>query len=158
MDKQPGLPVRVAGPARRDIAAALRWSRREFGEAAALRYEALIFQALRDIGEDPQRPGSAERPEIRKDARVYHLYYSRKTTDRPGVKEPRHFVLYRRRDDAIEAARLLHQTRYSSIKHKQLLRRWPPGTKRRNCTLRTVGKPSTALFGCPENVRLWDRR
>lgn len=58
------LEVRLTRTAQRDIKAILNWSRKEFGETAAERYRALIKQALRDIGADPERPGATERPEI----------------------------------------------------------------------------------------------
>jgi toxin ParE1/3/4 len=85
----------------------------EFGETASLRYEALIRQAIRDIGIDPERPGSKEWPEIMvKGARTYHLSLSRGRVAGSGVKEPRHFLLYRRRKDGvIEVARVLHDGR-----------------------------------------------
>lgn len=84
-------------------------SSEEFGERAALRYDALIKQALRDVRDNPERPGSKERPEIMVDgARVYHLSFSRSRVGRPGVKEPRHMLLYRLLGDAIEVARILH--------------------------------------------------
>lgn len=90
----------------------MEWSIQKFGERAALRYDALIKQALKDIGEDPERPGSKARPEIMiEGARTYHLSFSRKRVSRPGVREPRHFLLYRRRSDVIEVARILHEAR-----------------------------------------------
>lgn len=64
MPKKRSPRFEVAGPARRDIAAILKRSIREFGEAASVRYRALIRQALTDIEADPERPGSKERPEI----------------------------------------------------------------------------------------------
>jgi toxin ParE1/3/4 len=75
-----------------------------------MRYRALIVQALDDIGGNPKRPGSRELPTIMVDgARTYHLAFSR---GRGGVKEPRHFLLYRKReDDVIEVARVLHDSR-----------------------------------------------
>jgi toxin ParE1/3/4 len=105
--------VRVTGPARRDLAAILKRSRKEFGEAAALRYEALLAQALRDIRDDPERPGSKERPEIMiEGARTYHLSFSRSRVSGSSVREPRHFLLYRRRDErVIEVGRILHDSR-----------------------------------------------
>ena len=51
----------VSGPARRDIAAILKWSLEKFGQAASLRYEALFLQALCDVETDPERPGSKEK-------------------------------------------------------------------------------------------------
>ena len=105
--------VRLTGPARRDLAGLMGWTIREFGERAALRYDSLIKQALKDIGADPQRPGSKERPEIMvRGARTYHLEFSRNRVSGSKVKKPRHFLLYRRRDDGvIEVARILHDSR-----------------------------------------------
>jgi toxin ParE1/3/4 len=91
----------------------MEWTVQEFGERAALRYDTLIKQALKDIGADPERPGSKERPEIMvRGARTYHLECSRNRVSGSKVKEPRHFLLYRRRDDGvIEVARILHDGR-----------------------------------------------
>ena len=104
---------RVTGLARRDITAIVKWSLQEFGVAASLRYSALIRQALLDVEADPARPGSTERPEIMiEGARTYHLSFSRRRVSGLGVKEPRHFLLYRRRNDGvIEVARILHDAR-----------------------------------------------
>jgi toxin ParE1/3/4 len=111
--KKRSVRLHIAGPARRDIAAILKWSLNEFGEAAALRYSALIRQALTDIEADPVRPGSKERPEIMiPGARTYHLDFSRSSVTGARVKDPRHFLLYRQREaGVIEVARLLHDSR-----------------------------------------------
>lgn len=103
----------LAPAARQDVREILKWSERNFGEAAAARYKALIKQAVRDVGADPERPGSKERPEIMaRGARTYHLEFSRSRVSGSRVKEPRHFLLYRRRDDGvIEVARILHDSR-----------------------------------------------
>lgn len=68
---------------------------------------------LKDIGENPERPGSKERSEIMVEgARTYHLAFSRSRVSGPRVKEPRHFLLYRPRgQDVIEVARILHDGR-----------------------------------------------
>jgi toxin ParE1/3/4 len=102
--------VRVAEPAQRDTTAILRRSRKEFGEAGARRYATLIVQALRDIGADPERPGSKERPEVLvRGARTYHLWFSRSRVSGPIVKSPRHFLLYRLLNErVIEVGRILH--------------------------------------------------
>lgn len=56
----------------------MEWSVKEFGNRTALRYDALIKQALKEIGEDPERPGSKEKPEIMiEGVRAYHLSFSR---------------------------------------------------------------------------------
>jgi toxin ParE1/3/4 len=123
--KRPRLQVHVTGPARRDINAIVKWSFQEFGEAAARRYEALIQQALCDVGSDPERPGSKERPDLMiEGARTYHLEFSRSRVSGPSVKEPRHFLLYRRRaDGTVEVAPILHDGR-------DLARHLPEGYRR----------------------------
>jgi toxin ParE1/3/4 len=120
---------RVTGPvlspaARKDIRDALRWSEQKFGTAAAVRYRALIKQAVRDIGSDPERPGSKELPEIMiRGARIYHISLSRTRVTGSRVKEPRHFLIYRHRGKVIEVARVLHDIR-------DLQRHLPPGYRR----------------------------
>jgi toxin ParE1/3/4 len=108
-----GLRVILAPAARRDIREALKWSEEKFGSRAAQRYRALLKQALRDIAADPERPGSTERPELSSGARTYHLRFSRDRARATGaVKNPRHFLLYRRSDGGvIEVARVLHDAR-----------------------------------------------
>lgn len=98
--------------ARRDIAAIGRYTDRAFGEVAERRYSALISQALRDIQDDPDRPGAKARPGISPEFCFYHLSLSRQRTVAPVVKAPRHFIVYRkRRDDVIEIVRVLHDSR-----------------------------------------------
>lgn len=96
-----------------DIREILRWSEQKFGAAAAARYRSLIKQAVRDVSDDPERPGSKARPEImRKGVRTYHLQLSRSRVTGTGVKAPRHFLLYSlHADGAIEVARILDDVR-----------------------------------------------
>ncbi len=102
--------VRLGRTAQRDVVAILRKSRLSFGPMAARRYETLIGQALHDIGVDPERPGSNAHPDILvAGARIYHLLSSRDNVAGRVVREPRHFVLYRRTgEDNIEVGRVLH--------------------------------------------------
>lgn len=113
MAEQPRYQVRVNNQARRDISGILKWSRDAFGERAALRYEALIAQALTDLGSDPDRLGSQTRPDILvSGARIYHLSLSRNRVPGPSVREPRHFMIYRKLGNGeIEVARILHDSR-----------------------------------------------
>jgi toxin ParE1/3/4 len=55
---------RVSSAAQDDIVDILDWTYEQFGDAARLRYEALLVTALRDIAEQPRRPGSIIRPEL----------------------------------------------------------------------------------------------
>lgn len=113
MAKRPRYQVRVTGAARRDMIDIMHWSLKEFGEDAALRYDALMTQALRDVADDPERPGSQQRPELAEGVLIYHLRFSRdRARSALGiVKQPRHFVVYRRRDRTIDVLRVLHDAR-----------------------------------------------
>ena len=112
----PKKPARAAATltpdARQDIRDISRWSELKFGKEAAVRYRALLLQALRDLEADPVRPGSKERPELMiPEARTYHLSFSRGRAGHPGVKKPRHFILYRSPSPGfIEIARILHDS------------------------------------------------
>ena len=115
MPKKRGQLKAVLSPhARRDLRDALSWSEKKFGHEAKLRYETLLVQALRDIESEPSCPGSAQRPEIMiNGARTYHISLSRTHVSGPRVKEPRHFILYRRHqsDNVIDVGRILHDGR-----------------------------------------------
>lgn len=68
MEDRPCFALHVTAPARRDIHAIIKHSVKSFGEAASLRYEELIRQALTDIRDDPDRPGSVARPDLMVDS------------------------------------------------------------------------------------------
>ena len=102
--------IRLAAPARRDLAAIARWTVKEFGEDAWVRYETLIAQALEDLAAEPERPGSREVPEV--GVRVYHLASSRERVVGPRVRQPRHVLVYRVREEGVvEIARVIHDAR-----------------------------------------------
>jgi toxin ParE1/3/4 len=108
------LRIVLASAAQRDIREALIWSQERFGELAAVRYRDLIKQALRDIAADPERPGSEVRRDLARDLRTYHLFFSRGRAkgDLGIVREPRHFLIYRRRGETtIDVIRVLHDAR-----------------------------------------------
>nr|WP_243433834.1 type II toxin-antitoxin system RelE/ParE family toxin [Pseudomonas sp. 50_B] len=105
------VQYRISNAARTDIVDALRFSQRHFGEAARVRYQALILRALHDLASNPQHVGSQERDDIAPGLRSYHLFYSRQHSRPPQaqVKKPRHVLFYRVIDDSlIEVVRLLH--------------------------------------------------
>ncbi len=113
MAKSSKYEVRLTDTAKRDLSNVMEWTVEEFGERAALRYDVLIKQALKDIGADPERPGSNTRPAMMiEGARTYHLQFSKSRAGKPGVKQPRHFILYRCRENGVvEVARILHDGR-----------------------------------------------
>lgn len=106
------MPRFVISPAaERDIRSILEWTQERFGEQARLRYEALLVRAILDVAEDSGRTGCQTRPEIATAARTYHLWHSRNRVEPASdrVFRPRHFLLYRSRDDGrVEIGRVLH--------------------------------------------------
>jgi toxin ParE1/3/4 len=102
------LKIGLSEVARRDIATILRRSRRDFGQAARLRYQRLIYQGLDDIAADPERLGSSSCSDVLEGGRTYHLRFSRDKVVGDRVKEPRHLLVYRRRESDIEVIRILH--------------------------------------------------
>jgi toxin ParE1/3/4 len=103
--------VRLSALAEEDIVAILAHTEETFGEAARLRYEALLAVCLRDIAIDPLCLGSAARPEIGEGIRTYHLRYGRMRAQGGGrVHKPRHFLLYRAMNpDIVGVGHLLHE-------------------------------------------------
>ena len=105
------LVYRLSATAEEDIVRLLAYTQNRFGEIARRRYEALLVVGLRDIAFDPERPGSAARPELGLTVRSYHLRHSRdrvRTVD-GLVRQPRHLLLYRvTRPDLIGVGRVLH--------------------------------------------------
>jgi len=101
----------VAPAAQRDMESILAWTHEHFGLDGRLHYEALLVRAILDVAADPDRVGSHTRPEIAPAARTYHLWHSRNRVEpaRDRVRRPRHFLLYRTRDDGqVEIGRVLH--------------------------------------------------
>ena len=88
--------LEVAPAARGDIAQILQASATDFGEGARSRYASLVAAAIKDLLEDPERPESLDRSELRDGIRSYHLRHSRRraATGGTAVKSPRHLILY----------------------------------------------------------------
>lgn len=102
---------RLSATAEADIISVLAWTESHFGDVARRRYEMLLVTALRDVAADPERLGSAARPELGPGVRSYHLFHSRERsrTDDGVVHRPRHFLLYRvTNPDVIGIGRVLH--------------------------------------------------
>jgi toxin ParE1/3/4 len=103
----------IAPIAKQDIASVLTWTEEHFGEQARLRYEALLVQAIIDVSNNLELPGSHSRPEIAAAARTYHLFHScgHVAAEVGRVRRPRHFLLYRTRGDGVvEIGRVLHDS------------------------------------------------
>lgn len=103
--------LRLSASARADIVRLLEWTHEHFGERARIRYEGLLVIALRELAAEPERPGSAARPELGARVRSYHLRHSRDRARHEGgiVRRPRHLLLYRfAHPDLIGIGRVLH--------------------------------------------------
>lgn len=103
----------LAPAAEADIEGILAWTHEHFGEAARLRYEELLAQAILDIAANPERSGCVSRSELSEAARTYHLYFSRDNVSPAAnrVKRPRHFLLFRTADTGVvEIGRVLHDS------------------------------------------------
>ena len=82
-----------------------------FESFARDRCAALISFGLRDLADDPARPGVSARTEISSGLFSYHLRFSRRraATGLVQVEHPRHLVTFRiATDGAVEIVRLLH--------------------------------------------------
>jgi len=106
--------ARPSAKSDRDFSDILKWSLREFGESAALRYKVLLEQALADIQVAPFRPGSQDRSDLAPGVRTYHVRFSRRRARVVAgpVRNPRHFLVYRVREDdgEIDVLRILHES------------------------------------------------
>ena len=102
--------VRVTGPARRDVARALRRSGQDFGKQARERYRHLIDQALKDLEEDPTRIGVKAIDDIREGYFTYHLRSSARSRRPSSVRRPRHLIAFYVDDSGdVIVARVFHE-------------------------------------------------
>jgi toxin ParE1/3/4 len=102
--------VRITGPARRDIANALRRSREDFGGRASERYRRLLDRALQDLATDPRRPGVRAIDDIRPGYFIYHLKSSAKAQPEAAVRRPRYLIAFRVDDSGdVIVARVFHE-------------------------------------------------
>lgn len=105
--------LKLSRAARRELVAIAKWTFKEFGRAALLRYDALIVQALIEIDRDPLLPGSRELPEsLGAGLRTYHIALSKSKVRGDRVDAPRHVIVYRAlKDGRIEIINIIHEAR-----------------------------------------------
>jgi toxin ParE1/3/4 len=104
--------LELAPSAEADLSDVLVRSQADFGNAARLRYEALIERALQDIQVDPTCAGSTDRSELGRGVRTYHLRHcrGRARIAEGSVKDPRHMLVYEFDDLRVVVLRLLHDS------------------------------------------------
>ncbi|MEM7499615.1 MAG: type II toxin-antitoxin system RelE/ParE family toxin [Pseudomonadota bacterium] len=102
----------ITDPARDDLADIRRYTRERWGDRMLDAYDILLKQALLDIRDDPNRPGSKDRSDdLLAPIRSYHVALSR---GRAGsrIKAPRHVLLYfEPKEDTVVLSRVLHDSR-----------------------------------------------
>jgi len=93
-----------------DLQDCILWSARNFGRQAAYRYKVLLEVSILEIGNNPNLIGSDSINEFDDSIKKYHLRNSRKNAPVGGiiVKRPRHFIVYRVKQDEIQILRVLH--------------------------------------------------
>jgi toxin ParE1/3/4 len=117
---------RLSAAALADIVDILARTEERYGEAARIRYEALIVAAIRDLAENPERPGASIRPELGVGARSWHFRLSRdRARGQSGpVRRPRHLIVFRIGDGGIvEIGRVLHDA-MELERHRPRGRHW----------------------------------
>ncbi|MBI2421400.1 MAG: type II toxin-antitoxin system RelE/ParE family toxin [Candidatus Hydrogenedentes bacterium] len=85
--------MRVSEAAQDDLAGIRVYTKREFGQAQADRYNRLLIQALMDIEKNPERPGSKDREELASGFRSYRVALSIKRSG-TGMLKSHHIVFY----------------------------------------------------------------
>jgi toxin ParE1/3/4 len=99
------MRVEVAPEARRDIAAILRISERNFGKAARSRYRELIQAAFDDLRNDPYPAALSKPPALPRGLCLLHLRNVRPPRD---VSNPRHYVAFRVVGETVQILRVVH--------------------------------------------------
>jgi hypothetical protein len=83
------LDFRFSGPGQRELSEILKASSKRYGAAASSRYQILIGQAVKDLTENPTRPGA----QLDGGRIHYHLRHSKMRVIGEKVREPRHYLV-----------------------------------------------------------------
>ena len=86
---------RLSGPAKADIASALRTSETMHGTEARIRYRALLTAALRRIAAYPEGLSTVDRSEFFDGIRSFHIRHSCGESREAPVGDPVHVIFYR---------------------------------------------------------------
>lgn len=101
--------LRLAQPAKNDIEAIWSHTARFFDVEQADAYESLLWQAIRDIRDEPERPASRKRDDLGAQVRSYYIDLS-KGRSGSGVKSPRHVIFYTLQfENEVRVLRILHE-------------------------------------------------
>ena len=101
---------RLSGPAKADIAEALRTSETRHGSDARLRYRGLLAAALRRIAADPLGRSTSDRSEVLAGLCSFHIRHGRNDSLEAPVAAPVHVIFYRAIEPGlVEIVRVLHE-------------------------------------------------
>jgi len=86
---------RLSGPAAAELDEILDWSESNFGSEARERYNALVFEAIQNVADDPHQPNIRWHRVRTTDIGIYHIERSRDRVpaDLGRVGEPRHYLI-----------------------------------------------------------------
>src|SRR3546814_11156631 len=96
---------RLTHLAQADISGILVRSHADFGEAAEMRYAALIAAAIRDASERATDIGFTFHPDLGDGALIWHLAQSRGRSRGGDVRRSRHFIVCRREGEILPHGR-----------------------------------------------------
>lgn len=99
---------RVLGPARRELAGILDYSRRRYGAETAQRYETLVLRGFNLVRTDPLNTATRAVDPSLDGFRSLHLRYVPQGMPR-AVRSPRHFIIYRFNLGDVAVVRILHE-------------------------------------------------
>lgn len=101
-------PLRLSKLAKSDMEDIWYWTAVRYDTDQALKYQALLDQALNDLRVNPERPSSIPRPDLGTGVRSYHIALS-KYRSGTGIKSPRHMIIYTlRQADEVYVLRIVH--------------------------------------------------
>jgi toxin ParE1/3/4 len=102
---------RVSRSARLELIRILADSERRFGADTRSRYENLIIQAIRDLGENPERLGTrGVGPRLH-----YHIRHSRRHVTGGRVGDPRHLLVVKVVGNELFVAAVVHDAMVEGI-------------------------------------------
>lgn len=98
--------LRLSPLAQRDITQILEHSEANFGAAARRRYDVLLERVLKQLVDDPLRPGVQKCGDLGRGYLTFHLQFGSKRD--AGVRRPRHVIVFRIRPKTVDVSRVLH--------------------------------------------------
>ena len=103
------MQLQLSRMASLDIQNLLRRSEVNFGEVIRSRYKRLLDQAFTDLLENPLRFGVQAINDVRTGYFSYHLKWSSRRGQRPGIRRPRHLLVFSVSSEMITVAAVVHE-------------------------------------------------